>query len=88
MERYNEMPASKANPFVLNHACKLFEHSEKSRLRDQEAPPKKGAFTILDDDESDTEGGRNSGNPDGWKKAKDEQRKLAEAASLRDKIMI
>jgi hypothetical protein len=40
----------------------------------------------LDDDESDTKGGRNNDKPDGRKKDKDKERKLAEAASLRDKI--
>jgi hypothetical protein len=40
----------------------------------------------LDDDESDTEGGRNKGKLDGRKKAKDKERKLAKAACLRDKI--
>jgi hypothetical protein len=47
---------------------------------------KKGAFTILDDDESDTEGGRNKGKLDKRKKANDKERKLAKVASLRDKI--
>jgi hypothetical protein len=40
----------------------------------------------LDDDESNTEGGRNKGKLDGRKKAKDKERKLAKAASLRGKI--
>jgi hypothetical protein len=40
----------------------------------------------LDDDESDTEGGRNKGKSDGWKKAKNKERKLAKAGSLRNKI--
>jgi hypothetical protein len=51
---------------VLQHCWKLLEHSEKWRLRDQETPPKKGAFVTLDDsDDSDETKGRNKGKPDG-----------------------
>jgi hypothetical protein len=59
----------------------LLDHSEKWRLRDNEGPPKKGAFTQLDNDGSDNEGGRKKGKPDGRKKAKDKEKRLAEAAS-------
>jgi hypothetical protein len=40
---------------VLHSCSNWLEHSEKWRLRDNEALPKKGALTILDDDESDHE---------------------------------
>lgn len=80
------MAASKRKSFVLHHCYKILEHSNKWRLRDQEAPPKKGAFTQMDDDESDKEGGRNKGKPDGRKMSKDHEKRRAEDTSLRTKI--
>jgi hypothetical protein len=50
-------------------------------LWDQEAPPKKGTLLILDD-ESDEEGGRNKGKPEGNKKAKQRIKLEADAANL------
>ncbi|KAE8813616.1 Galactoside 2-alpha-L-fucosyltransferase [Hordeum vulgare] len=58
---------------------------EKWKVRDKEALPKKGAFTLLDD-EDDNEEERNKGRPDGTKKAKYNMRKDSEASSLREKI--
>ena len=52
-------------------------------MRDKEAPPAKGSFVQLDDDLTCK---RNSGRPDGNKSAKEKLRRLAKAASLRDKI--
>nr|XP_051190215.1 glutathione S-transferase T3-like [Lolium perenne] len=87
MERYKQMPASKGKAFSLHHCWKLLEHSEKWKLRDKEAPPARGDLERLDDDEDDVIATkRNSGRPDGNKRAKDKLRKEAEAAGLRDKI--
>jgi hypothetical protein len=47
----------------------LLEHVDKLKLREKEAPPKKGSM-LLWDDESDEEVGRNKGKPDGNKKYK------------------
>jgi hypothetical protein len=41
MERYKDMAASKKKPFVLQHCWTLLEHSEKWKLSDNEAPPKR-----------------------------------------------
>lgn len=86
MERYKQMSASKSKPFVFQHCWKLLEHSEKWRLRDQETPPKKGAFVELDynDDRDALKGEINQGKPDGREKEK--AKKQAEATSLREKI--
>jgi hypothetical protein len=66
----------------------VLEHSEKWKLRDQEAPPKKGAFITLDypEDSDDAKGGRYKGKPDGRRMEKDNAKKKAETASLREKI--
>jgi hypothetical protein len=54
-------------------------------LGDNEASPKKGAFTQLDDDDdSDNEGVRKS---DGNNKVMDKEKRLVEATSLRGKLM-
>jgi hypothetical protein len=73
--------ASKGRSFTLQHCWKLLEHTEKWKLRDQEAPPKKGALLLLVD-ESDEEGGRNKGKPEGNKKAKQRIKLEADAANL------
>jgi hypothetical protein len=70
MEMYKEMLVSKKKPFVRHNYWNFLEHNELWRLRDNEAPPKKGVLIILDDDESDHEGGRNKGKPDGQTKGK------------------
>jgi hypothetical protein len=36
--------ASKGRSFTLQHCWKLVEHMEKWKLRDEEAPPKKGGL--------------------------------------------
>jgi hypothetical protein len=46
-ERYRDMKASENMFFTLHHCWKIVEHSEKWKLRDQEAP------NTLDDDDSD-----------------------------------
>ena len=76
---------SKGKSFAFEHCWVLLKNSEKWKVRDKEAPPKRGAFTVLDDDEDD-EGGRNKGRPDGNKKAKENMKMDSEASSLRDKI--
>jgi hypothetical protein len=57
MGRYKQMPNSKGKPCVLQHYWKLLENSEKLKLREQEAPTKKGSMVKLDDDDSDVERG-------------------------------
>ena len=52
----------------------MLKNREKWKVRDKEAPPKKGAFTLLDDEDDDEEE-RNKGRPDGTKKANDNMRK-------------
>jgi hypothetical protein len=47
------MAASKGKEFLLQHCYKLLEHSDKWNMRDQEAPPTRGEFVELDDDEGD-----------------------------------
>jgi hypothetical protein len=41
MDRYKEMPASKNRPFVFLTLLEISRASEKWKLREQEAPPKK-----------------------------------------------
>jgi hypothetical protein len=48
MERYKGMPGSKGKPFTLQHCWELPEHVDKCKLREQEAPPEKGALLQLD----------------------------------------
>ncbi|KAE8811731.1 hypothetical protein D1007_11531 [Hordeum vulgare] len=83
--RYRDMSASKGKPFAFEHCWVMLKNSEKWKVRDKEAPPKKGAFTLLDDEDDDEEE-RNKGRPDGTTKAKDNMRKDSEASSLREKI--
>ncbi|KAE8818986.1 hypothetical protein D1007_03191 [Hordeum vulgare] len=83
--RYRDMPASKGKPFAFEHYWAMLKNREKWKVRDKEAPPKKGAFTLLDDEDDDEEE-RNKGRPDGTKKANDNMRKDLEASSLREKI--
>jgi hypothetical protein len=37
VERYKEMQGSKGKPFTLQHCCKLLEHVDKWKLREQES---------------------------------------------------
>jgi hypothetical protein len=63
-------------------------HSEKWKLREQEAPPKNRTLIQLDDDDnnSDVPGeGRNNDKPDGNEKAKEKLRMQAELSSLMEK---
>lgn len=78
MERYKAMAASKGRPFTLQHCWKLLEHLDKWKLREQEAPPKKGAMLCLDN-ASDEEGGANK--PDGNKKSREKIKLEAEASN-------
>ena len=59
-------------------------------MRDQEAPPKKGAFVTLEDDPEDSDedkkGGRNKGKPVGRRTEKDRKKKLAESIRLKVQI--
>ena len=82
------MEASKKKAFNLDHCWLLLQRSEKWKLREQEAPPKRGSLIQLDDEEDDElpPGGRNKNKPDGNKMAKEKLKKLAENSSLREKI--
>ncbi|PNT75148.1 uncharacterized protein LOC112268620 [Brachypodium distachyon] len=95
MIMYKAMPGSKERPFTLQHCWKVLEFSEKWRLRDKEAAPKKGAFVQLDDDNDDDDddeendapkGGRDRKKPDGRKKEKEKIKKTAESSSLNSKF--
>jgi hypothetical protein len=59
------MLASKNKPFMLHYYWKVLEQSDKWKLRDEEAPPKKGACITLDDweDSDDAKDRRNKGKP-------------------------
>jgi hypothetical protein len=59
---------------------------EKWKLRDQGAAPKKGALLLLDD-ESDEEGVRNNGKPEGNNDAKEMIKLEAYASNLASKLM-
>jgi hypothetical protein len=85
MERYRQMPASKGRTFLLLHCFKLLEHSDKWKVREQEASPMRGEFVQLDDDVLLAKG-KNKVRPDGNKSAKETIRKQAEAQGFRDKI--
>jgi hypothetical protein len=81
------MAASKKKPFTLFHCWKLLEHSEKWKLRDQEAPPsRKGATISLDEDDDDEPRAIKKGRPDGTKKVKAELKRRVEQERLREKI--
>ena len=69
------MPTYQGKPFLLQQCWKVLQHSEKWRLRDQEAPSKKSALVPLDDDEdSDApKGGGNKAIPDERKMEKDNE---------------
>ena len=79
------MPASQGKAFSLEHCWKLPKKSEKWKLREHELPPKRGAFTKMEDDDVSF-GGKNKDKPDGNKKAKEKLKKQAEASNLREKI--
>lgn len=83
--KYRDMPAYKGKPFAFEHCWVMLKNNEKWKVRDKEAPLKKGAFTLLDDEDDDEEE-RNKGRLDGTKKAKDNMRKDSKASSLREKI--
>jgi hypothetical protein len=72
MDRYKDMAGSKSKMFVRQHCYKLFEHSEKWKIRDREAPPERGALVELDDDEEkdELEAKENNKRLDGYKKDK------------------
>jgi hypothetical protein len=57
------------------------------KLRDQKAPPKKGACITLDDpeDSDDAKGRRNKGKPDRMRMEREKAKKKVEAASSRDR---
>jgi hypothetical protein len=46
MNRYMETPALKGKLFMFQHVWKLLGCSQKWRLRDQEAPPKRSFLHI------------------------------------------
>lgn len=88
MARYKDMPSSKSKAFPYMHCWELLKKSEKWKVRDNEAPPKRGAFTKMEDEDEDDEavGGRNKNKPDGTKMVKEKIKRDGEASSLRDKI--
>jgi hypothetical protein len=88
MDRYKDMVGSKGKMFVLQHFYKLLEHSEKWKIRDQEAPPARGALVELDDDEKEDEleAKKNKKRPNDYKKEKDKLKKQAESSSIREKM--
>jgi hypothetical protein len=64
----------------------LLENSENWRLREREAPPKKGSMIDLDDDDSDDYERRNTHKTEGCKRAKENLRRHAEGASIGSKV--
>jgi hypothetical protein len=88
MERYKSMAGFKGKPFTLQHCWKLLEHVDKCKLREQEAPPKKGALLQLDDASDKENGGRNKGKPEGNNKAKEKLKLEGEASILAHKINV
>ncbi|KAE8799019.1 Lactation elevated protein 1 [Hordeum vulgare] len=84
-ERYNDMEASCARSFNLEHFWKLLQHSQKWELIEKKSPSKRSSLIEMDDDD---DGPRNKNKPDGNKKAKDKIKREFEASSLRDKIDI
>lgn len=82
------MPSSKGKAFPYMHCWELLKKSEKWKVRDNEAPPKRGAFSKMEDEDDDDEavGGRNKNKPDGTKMVKEKIRRDAEASSLKERI--
>lgn len=70
------------------HNCfELLEHSEKWKLREQEAPSVRGSFFQLDNNEHDELTTKNNKEMSyGTMSAKDRIRKQAEASTWRDKV--
>ena len=78
---------SMAGRSVYTICWRLLKDNEKWRVRDKEAPPKKGSLVNLgDDDDSDDaqKGGRNTGKQDENKKEKVRRKRSAEATTLKD----
>lgn len=68
----------------------MLKDSKKWRVRDKEAPPKKGSLVKLEDEDDDTDdalrGGRSKGKLEGNKKEKARVKMTVETTTLREQI--
>jgi hypothetical protein len=77
------MAASKGKTFAFKHVWEHLKDFDKWKLRDQETAPKKAAMLRMDDSDEEE---RNTGKPEGTKKAKLRVKMEGEASSLREKM--
>ncbi|KAK1620296.1 hypothetical protein QYE76_025813 [Lolium multiflorum] len=84
-QRYKEMAGSKNKDFQFQHCFDILQHLPKWKLRDNEPKCKKEALLTMDDEAEDMSG-RNTGKPEGNKKAKERVKVEQEAASFREKL--
>nr|XP_051190097.1 uncharacterized protein LOC127303396 [Lolium perenne] len=68
--RYKDMADSKNKEFQFQHCFSILQHLPKWKLRDNEPKCKKKALLTMDDEAEDMSG-RNTGKPEGNKKAKE-----------------
>ncbi|XP_051209331.1 uncharacterized protein [Lolium perenne] len=83
--RYKDMAGSKNKEFQFHHCFSILQHLPKWKLRDNEPKCKKEALLTMDDEAEDMSG-RNTGKPEGNKKAKERVKVELEAASFREKL--
>nr|XP_051212345.1 glutathione S-transferase T3-like [Lolium perenne] len=83
--RYKDMAGSKNKEFQFQHCFSILQHLPKWKLRDNEPKCKKEALLTMDDEAEDMSG-RNTGKPEGNKKAKERVKVELEAASFREKL--
>ncbi|KAK1614039.1 hypothetical protein QYE76_019556 [Lolium multiflorum] len=79
------MAGSKNKDFQFQHCFDILQHLPKWKLRDNEPKCKKEALLTMDDEAEDMSG-RNTGKPEGNKKAKERVKVEQEAASFREKL--
>nr|XP_051221656.1 uncharacterized protein LOC127339901 [Lolium perenne] len=84
-QRYKDMAGSKNKDFQFQHCFAILQHLPKWKLRDNKPKCKKEALLTMDD-ESEDMSGRNTGKPEGNKKAKERVKVELEAASFREKL--
>ncbi|KAK1628976.1 hypothetical protein QYE76_003291 [Lolium multiflorum] len=84
-QRYKDMAGSKNKEFQFHHCFSILQHLPKWKLRDNEPKCKKEALLTMDDEAEDMSG-RNTGKPEGNKKAKERVKVELEAASFREKL--
>ncbi|XP_051196846.2 uncharacterized protein [Lolium perenne] len=84
-QRYKDMAGSKNKEFQFQHCFSILQHLPKWKLRDNEPKCKKEALLTMDDEAEDMTG-RNTGKPEGNKKAKERVKVELEAASFREKL--